>query len=56
MVIKASLITMTALFTLYRPIPQLLEDLKLAFVLKEQYLNNYKRYHHDRHTVGKVVS
>ena len=42
--------------TLYRPISQLLEDSKLAFALKEQYLNNYKRYHHDRHTVGKVFS
>ena len=42
--------------TLYRPISQLLENLKLAFALKEQYLNNYKRYHHNRHTVGKVFS
>ena len=42
--------------TLYRPISQLLEDLKFAFALKEQYLNNYKRYHHDRHTVRKVFS
>ena len=42
--------------SLYRPISQLLENMKLAFALKEQYLNNYKRYHHDRHTVGKVFS
>ena len=42
--------------TLYRPISRLLEDSKLAFALKEQYLNNHKRYHHDRHTVGKVFS
>ena len=46
----------TSVLTLYRPISQLLEDLKLAFALKEQYLNNYKRYHQDRHTVGKVFS
>ena len=42
--------------TLYRPISQLPEDSKLAFALKEQYLNNYKRYHHDRHAVGEVFS
>ena len=50
------LIFFTLFLTLYRPISQLLEDLKLAFALKEQYLNNYKRYHHNRHTVGKVFS
>ena len=44
------------ILTLYRPISQLPENVKLAFALKEQYLNNYKRYHHDRHTVGKVFS
>ena len=42
--------------TLYRPIFQLQEGSKLAFALKEQYLNNYERYHHDRHTNGKVFS
>ena len=42
--------------TLYRPIFQLLEGSNLAFALKEQYINNYKRYHHDRHTIGKVFS
>ena len=42
--------------TLYRRIFQLLEGSSLAFALKEQYLNNYKRYHHVRHTVGKVFS
>ena len=36
--------------TLYRPIHQLLEGSKLAFALKEQYLNHFKRYRHDRHT------
>ena len=35
---------------------QLLEGSSLAFAPKEQYLNNYKRYHHVRHTVGKVFS
>ena len=29
---------------------------KLAFKLKRQYLNDYKLYHHDRHTVGNVFS
>ena len=38
--------------TLYRRIFQLLEGSSLAFALKEQYLNNYKRLHHVRHTVG----
>ena len=42
--------------TLYRRIFQLLEGSSLAFALKEQYINNYKRYHHVRHTVGKVFS
>ena len=42
--------------TLYRPNSQLLENVKLAFALKGQYLNNYKHYHHDRHTIGKVFS
>ena len=42
--------------TLYRRIFQLLEGSSLAFALKVQYLNNYKRYHHVKHTVGKVFS
>ena len=42
--------------TLYRRIFQFLEGSNLAFALKEQYLNNYKRYHHVGHTVGKVFS
>ena len=29
---------------------------RLAFKLKRQYLNDYRIYHHDRHTVGKVFS
>ena len=41
---------------LYRRIFQLLQGSSLAFALKEQYLKNYKRYHHVRHTVGKVFS
>ena len=40
----------------YRPILQLPEYLKLAFQLKRQYLNNYKHYHHDTHTVEKVFN
>ena len=44
------------ILTLYRRIFQLLEGSSLAIALKEQYLNNYKRYHHVRHTVGKVFS
>ena len=30
------------------------EGSKLAFALKKNYLNNYKRYHHDRHTVNPL--
>ena len=33
-------------FSFYRLILQLLDSSKLAFQLKKQYLNNYKRYHH----------
>ena len=51
-----SLITGLWKLTLYRRIFQLLEGSSLAFALKEQYLDNYKRYHHVRHTVGKVFS
>ena len=29
---------------------------KLAFEFRRQYVNDYKLYHHDRHTVGKVFS
>ena len=35
--------------TVYRLIPQLLECSNLAIELKKQYLDNYKRYHRDRH-------
>ena len=44
------------ILTLYRLISQLLEDSKLAFALKEQYLNHHKCYDHDRQTVGNVFS
>ena len=48
------------LLTLYRPISQLLDDSKLAFALKEQYLNHYNSTSAttpiDTLPVGKVFS
>ena len=44
------------IIALYRPIFQLFEGSTWAFAFKVKYLNNYKRYHHDRHIVGKVFS